>query len=429
MYRCFTSTGRGKIGGRVLPLHTRLFYQLNKKCLKETALQRQRCARFRSSSNTTSNNNNKADDELIAMAFEKHYKIRSNIELLIQDYARKPIQPVTFDFLTKYRPPLKDTEMYMLSIKTINLLLSYTCRQLDAIQALPYIVVLNPNIEISNSLYLRTLETLLSIDYPYGIQNRSAMARMLTQFLDEHQDTLVTLSRGFQEVMEFYPKESVFKFLNQHLRDRIAMKLLARHYLSLLDQSKRKGPENMIGALHKNLKISDLIRQVSEYVNDLCFVKYDHTVPVSILSGDDVSFPCIPTHLEYVLTEILKNSSRAHIEGSTADSDLTEKPIEITVVRCDNELQIRIRDFGGGIPPNVEDKMFDYSYSTVTEKTNDTGAEAYMIPGEDINNVSGMGFGLPMCRAYLEMSSGSLEIQSLWGWGTDVYIKLTGPPL
>lgn len=361
------------------------------------------------------------------LGFEKHYKIRSNIELLIQDYAHKPIQPITYEYLTHYKPPLRDNAEYMLSIKTVNLLLSYACRRLNAIQELPYIVVLNPNIEISNSLYLKTLETLLSIEYPYGLQNRETMIKLLTKFLDEHQDTLVTLARGFQEVMEFYPKESVFSFLNQHLRDRISMKLLATHYLSLLDQSAKGGQSKMIGVLHKNLKISDLIRQVSEYVNDLCFVKYDRTVPVSILAGKHITFPCIPTNLEYVITEVLKNSSRAHIESSTAENDLTEKPIEVTIFRSDGELQIRIRDFGGGIPPDVEDKMFDYSYSTVAEKKKDTGAEACMLPGEEVNNVSGMGFGLPMCRAYMEMFDGTLDIQSLYGWGTDVYIKLNGP--
>lgn len=90
-------------------------------------------------------------------------------------------------------------------------------------------------------------------------------------------------------------------------------------------------------------------------------------------------------------------------------------------------MQIRIRDYGGGISPAVEERMYDYSYSTVSEKAKDTGAEAYMIPGEDVNNVSGMGFGLPMCKAYIDMFDGGLDVQSLLGWGTDVYIKLKGP--
>lgn len=373
------------------------------------------------------NRDNEKSLQLLELGFKKHYKIRSNIELLIQDYAKKPIQPVSYEYLTHYKPPLRDNAEYMLSIKTVNLLLSYTCRQLDAIQKLPYIVVLNPNIEITNSLYLKTLETLLSIEYPYGLQNRETMIELLTSFLDEHQDTLVTLARGFQEVMGFFPKESVFEFLNQHLRDRISMKLLATHYLSLLEQSKQEEPGEMIGVLHKNLLVSRLIRQVSEYVNDMCFVKYDRTVPISILTGKDVTFSCIPTSLEYVITEVLKNSCRAHIEASTPENDLTEKPIEVTIVRKDDEMQIRVRDYGGGIAPAVEERMYDYSYSTVTEKVKDTGAEAYMIPGEDVNNVSGMGFGLPMCKAYIDMFDGGLDVQSLLGWGTDVYIKLKGP--
>lgn len=362
--------------------------------------------------------------------FEDHYKIRSHIELLIQDYAKKPIPPITYEYLTQYKSPLQNNEEYMLSIQTVNLLLCYTCRQLQAIQNLPYIVVLNPNIELANTLYLSTLETLLNVEYPYGLHHRDTMVNLLTNFLEEHQDTLTTLAVGFQEVMKFYDHDHVFRFLNLHLRNRISMKMLATHHLALLEQSDRFHHgirSDDIGILHRDLKISSLVEQVGEFVNDLCSISYDLNVPVNIVEGHDVSFTCIPTSLEYVLTEVFKNSLRAHIERSNAENLLTQKPVEVTIVRNDNELQIRIRDFGGGIPPAVEEKMFDYSYSTVAEKKNDTGAEAYVLPGEHVNNVSGMGFGLPMCKAYMEMFGGRLDIQSLWGWGTDVYIKLTGP--
>ncbi|SCU77767.1 LAME_0A02168g1_1 [Lachancea meyersii CBS 8951] len=362
---------------------------------------------------------------LQGVGFEELYRIRSNIELLIQDFAKRPIPPVSYEFLTQYRVPLTPNEKYTLAIKTVNLLLTYTCRRLAAIQRLPYIAVLNPNIEDTNRLYLRTLESLLSINYPYGLHDQQVLTQKLTEFLDDHQDTLVTLSRGFQEIMEFYPKESVFEFLNLHLRDRIAMKLLATHYLTLVSQVSNKTP--VIGVLHKEMRISELVRRVEEFVGDLCHVKYDHQLPIKILEGEDVRFPCVPTDLEYVLTELLKNSSRAHIENSTPENKCAEKAVEVTIVRNDNNLEIRIRDFGGGIPPDVEDRMFDYSYSTVSTDAKDTGMSAYILPGAEVCNVSGMGFGLPMCKAYMEMFNGSLDIQSLWGWGTDVYVRLKGP--
>ncbi|SCU78352.1 LAFA_0A06194g1_1 [Lachancea sp. 'fantastica'] len=362
---------------------------------------------------------------LQGVGFEELYRIRSNIELLIQDFAKRPILPVSYEFLTQYKVPLTANEKYTLAIKTVNLLLTYTCRRLAAIQRLPYIAVLNPNIEETNRLYLRTLESLLSINYPYGLHDQEIMTQKLTEFLDDHQDTLVTLSRGFQEIMVSYPKESVFEFLNLHLRDRISMKLLATHYLNVVSQ---KNPDaSRVGILHKDMRISELVLRVEEFVGDLCRVKYDHQVPIKILEGQDVTFPCIPTDLEYVLTELLKNSSRAHIENSTRENNSAEKPVEVTIVRNDNDLEIRIRDFGGGISPEVEDLMYDYSYSTVSANAKDSGMSAYVLPGADVCNVSGMGFGLPMCKAYMEMFNGSLDIQSLWGWGTDVYVRLRGP--
>ena len=69
--------------------------------------------------------------------------------------------------------------------------------------------------------------------------------------------------------------------------------------------------------------------------------------------------------------------------------------------------------------------MFNYSYSTHTQQSADS--ESTDLPGEQINNVSGMGFGLPMCKTYLELFGGKIDVQSLLGWGTDVYIKLKGP--
>ncbi|AAS51804.1 ADL116Cp [Eremothecium gossypii ATCC 10895] len=365
-----------------------------------------------------------AGGSLSQLSFEQLYQLRSNLEMLIQDYAKREIPRITYEFLTEYVPPLSDNERFMLSIKVLNMLLTYTCRRLLALQRLPYIAVINPNIEESNRLYLKTLESLLAIELPYGLHDHAAMREKLITFLDDHGDTLVTLSKGFEEIMDFYPQQKVFDFLNIHLRDRLSMKLLVTHYLRLVEQS---SGADCIGVLDKRLNIAELVKRTEEFVGDLTFVKYDRIVPVNILEGHDVTFACIPQDLEYVLQEILKNSARAHIENHTPSNYSAEKPIEVTIVRSYEDLEIRIRDFGGGIPPDVEDRMFDYSYTTSEKDAKDTGMSAYIIPGQDVSNVSGMGFGLPLCKAYVEMFNGELDIVSLWGWGTDVYIRLKGP--
>lgn len=360
-----------------------------------------------------------ATNELEKLNFQQFYHIRSKFEHLINDYASIPVPEVDWKFLMQYQPKLTDNDHYFLTIKTLNMLLILTCHRLSALKSIPYIALVNPNVEESYRLYLKTLESLLSIDYPYDLYDVEKISNLIEDFLNDHQDTLLTLSNGLQEVSDIYPPEHIFEFLNRHLHDRILMKLLTTNFLSL---TKQDSQNQTIGVVHRNLNIAEAINRTNEFVNDLTFIKYDKTVPVHIVQGADVEFSYIPTDLEYVFQEILKNSSRAHIENNV------DKPIEVTIVKNDNLLEIRFRDFGLGINPEVEDRIFDYSFSTTVKDAKDTGSSAYMLPGQDVNTVAGMGFGLPMCKAYLEIFNGSLDIQSLWGWGTDVYIRVYGPP-
>jgi signal transduction histidine kinase len=46
--------------------------------------------------------------------------------------------------------------------------------------------------------------------------------------------------------------------------------------------------------------------------------------------------------------------------------------------------------------------------------------------GGHLSSIAGLGYGLPLSRAYAEYFGGSIAVQSLWGWGTDVYLTLQG---
>ena len=101
-------------------------------------------------------------------------------------------------------------------------------------------------------------------------------------------------------------------------------------------------------------------------------------------------------------------------------------------------MTIRIRDRGGGISPQVSGKLWEYGFTTFNEdEMNDKlsgGDGSGGMNALDVisggagggSTLAGLGYGLPLGRAYAEYFGGGIAVQSLWGWGTDVYLSLRG---
>lgn len=95
---------------------------------------------------------------------------------------------------------------------------------------------------------------------------------------------------------------------------------------------------------------------------------------------------------------------------------------------------LRISDRGGGIPESKLQDIFKYSFTTMgdrsTIKPSDNDNILFDICKGNVNNspsggpMAGWGFGLPTSRAYATYLGGSLQLQSMEGLGTDVYLRL-----
>lgn len=42
------------------------------------------------------------------------------------------------------------------------------------------------------------------------------------------------------------------------------------------------------------------------------------------------------------------------------------------------------------------------------------------------STIAGLGFGMGLSRSYAQFFGGDLKVESLFGWGTDVYLGLRG---
>ncbi|CAB4017735.1 3-methyl-2-oxobutanoate dehydrogenase [lipoamide] kinase, mitochondrial, partial [Paramuricea clavata] len=88
-----------------------------------------------------------------------------------------------------------------------------------------------------------------------------------------------------------------------------------------------------------------------------------------------------------------------------------------------------ISDQGGGISDDELKEVFNYSFTTFVKETANS-ANALSEYGQSVNSVetigsmAGFGFGLPTSRAYAEFLGGHVQLQTLHGYGTDVFIKL-----
>jgi signal transduction histidine kinase len=377
------------------------------------------------------------------------------------------------------RPPLHAPALFTSANFTLSLLPIRLAHRIQALRNLPFIVVSNPNISKIYNNYLHSLSTLL----PYKSKTISTLedeikfTEVLADLVETHAHTIPTLARGFLECRKYVNPTEVTRFLDEHLRARIGTRLIAEQHIALhMSSQPHQHPEyksyipdptsSYIGVIDTALEPATIINSCANFVSEICELKYG-VRPTWIIDGEpNTTFAYVPVHLEYIITELLKNAFRA-----TVESGKSQEPIIITIAaepetrkgpttldhgrKLENGLSgspesasikpfddpapgvtIRIRDRGGGISPDVLPNIWSYSFTTFSDADDFPGQspgsgnmDALNVlsgAGGENSSIAGLGYGLPLGRAYAEYFGGGIAVQSLYGWGSDVYLRLKG---
>jgi len=306
-----------------------------------------------------------------------------------------------------------------------------------------------------------------------SLEDEIRFTSALTDLVEAHSHTIPTLARGFLECRKYITAAGVTKFLDEHLRARIGTRLIAEQHIALHvssqphKDSRHAGTSShqsssYIGVIDTALQPANIINSCGNFVSEICELKYG-VRPTWIIDGEpSTTFAYVPVHLEYIITELLKNSFRATVEAGNSPEPVVitiaaEPPLaddkEPTVQRAVQEekqpeadqlsgqtsfkdscpgVTIRIRDRGGGISPEVLPDIWSYSFTTFADDElpsqnngNMDALNAISASGEE-SSIAGLGYGLPLSRAYAEYFGGGIAVQSLYGWGSDVYLRLKG---
>jgi hypothetical protein len=377
------------------------------------------------------------------------------------------------------RPPLSEEALLSSANFTLSLLPARLAHRVQCLRNLPFIVVSNPHISAIYNNYLHSLSALLPLSKKQitTLKEEETFTEVMADLVQTHSNTIPVLARGFLECRKYISPMEVTRFLDRHLRARIGTRLVAEQHLALHMASQpglAPRPSNYIGVIDTALRPADIVRSCEAFVSEICELKYG-VRPTLVINGEvDAELTHVPVHLEYIITELLKNAFRATIE-----SGKEREPIEITIAAapdvpqtklealkklsvnaetnydfsqdglaeyCNSSegiigplnsasqsITIRIRDRGGGIPPETLPNIWSYSFTTfnneeaaLADNGNTDALNAISSGGGNSSSIAGLGYGLPLGRAYAEYFGGGIAVQSMYGWGTDVYLSLQG---
>lgn len=365
---------------------------------------------------------------------------------------------------------------------TLSLLPARLAHRIQALQNLPFIVVSNPYVSKIYNNYRHSLSTLEPF-YKRPIQTIDEEERFTAAMADlvrTHSNTIPILAQGFLQCRKYIEPTEVTRFLDRHLRARIGTRLVAEQHLALhmasTPEARQHEPSSHhIGVIDMALRPADVVRSCENFVAEICELKYG-VRPSLVINGEaNAEFAHIPVHLEYIITELLKNAFRATVESGNE-----REPVEVTIAiapdvatttkldalkklsvdattaydfsqegldeYCSSEdsmgplnaaapcITIRFRDRGGGIPPEALPNIWSYSFTTfnadeaavAADSGVSDGINAIVTGGSPTSTIAGLGYGLPLGRAYAEYFGGGIAVQSMYGWGTDVYLSLQG---
>lgn len=343
------------------------------------------------------------------------------------------------------------------------------------LQALPYVVVMQEGVTKVYELYWSAFEKLRRFPKIETLKENERFCTFLQGLLDEHAVVIPNLSLGLTLASPHLPPDQLDAFMRRMLVSRISRRVLAEHHIALSDTVAGRnrvtsGEDGHVGIIYTGLNVAKSVRRCTALLHELTHGSdrpfpsgHDSRWPSVIIEGHiDTQFAYIKEHLEYIVFELLKNAMQATVTKHGKKSDLPA--ISVTLVAAPDSIGMRISDQGGGLlSPQIctPSDLFSFSHirnasrleqdnlgtlrtvcasptgmrATVEELVQRWKDEWPRVENETVlqNNSerkSGsvhrprLGIGLALCNIFARYFGGSLELVSLDGWGTDVYLRL-----
>lgn len=162
------------------------------------------------------------------------------------------------------------------------------------------------------------------------------------------------------ESISYDDMDDLHSFLDRFYVARIGIRVLIGQYLAL-----RQPPiDHYVGIICDNTSPYEVVLQAIDDATFMCTRKYGDAPEVIISGKKNLTFPYVPTHLHYILLELLKNSMRATVDWHGVDADYPPIKVIIADGKENEDVVIKVSDEGGGIPRSNIRRIWSYLFTT-----------------------------------------------------------------
>eukprot|EP00928_Gymnodinium_smaydae_P088798 TRINITY_DN72846_c0_g1_i1.p1 TRINITY_DN72846_c0_g1~~TRINITY_DN72846_c0_g1_i1.p1 ORF type:complete len:488 (-),score=46.89 TRINITY_DN72846_c0_g1_i1:66-1529(-) len=299
---------------------------------------------------------------------------------------------------------------------------------------------------------------------------------LLRKIKNRHMYTTLLVSgfKDYAELEKLLGRKGINEWLDNFFTLRVSTNMLMSHYLHIAEsrEGRPSGSLSSIdcpsidpktnpyrGSIDPHCNIASIARHAADLVTRMCVRRYGIAPEIILQDNGAEAFSFVPRYLFYIFSELLKNSVRAtveaHVSSSAEASDVNGRsslkgvasnvklpPVRILISGDEHFCCCRVSDEGGGIPIQDLSQVWSYFYTTAEPVESPTSRLAVDAPadmrmfqqekGQDCeltmslgSPLAGLGCGLPLSRLYASYLGGTIELQTMPKYGTDVFIYLS----
>ena len=333
----------------------------------------------------------------------------------VRHYASRNATPLKLNYVCNYgklKHPGNIKQQSLFLHKELPIRLAQRAVELEN---LPFAVSSTQSIQNVYDLYLKSFDKITSHPEPNSTEESDSFTELISNIKTEHKDLELNIANALEPYRGKHHEKNISKdeiviidkTLEHFYSSRIGIRFLIGQHV---DIQKDSISETTVGVIdtkcdpHKVIKHA--VEDVQTIVDNIFYKEFEIEYD---LAKSDYEFLYIPSHLYYIVFEVLKNAGRA-----TAEFNDCTKPIKIQTSVSKEDFIIKISDNGGGFSREVMENIFSFSFTTASEEKHENRGV----------KIAGYGHGLGLSRIYARYFGGDMTISPVEGVGTDVYIYL-----